>query len=371
MPLTRFDPPGFLADFDDAQRDAWHQFISQRLDQAVEGFPDDYDHDGPRAQFFNQAKVDVDADAQALDITWAAFPRTVTAGSVSAVQRWRRADSSRDLQDEYCEWSVERDPETDKIVRVCFTSEGPEYWTYLAATSPDTTLALYRQFVGPDVQLDDLFLPGGRYNPRNRWNATTVNGAMHLIQTSNTLGAEIELAAGASVVRMVDGSLLSGEQELIQCGGYGAASRHSDPHIGAMVNSLTRQKADVTLENPIGLYFAGLNTAGWRAPDGSDPASYWRYVRGTEDKPVRAVYEVPADRGFVVGDITIQDRTIDFGAQIADHINMKLTGVATRFGQSTVQPMTACRRRKEFEPTEPAAPPSVQDVLDPASAGTR
>lgn len=371
MPLTRFDPPGHLTDFNEAQRDAWHRFISQRLDQAAEGFPNDYDYDSPRGQFFNQAKVDSDADTQVLDITWVAFPRTVAVSSVSAVQRWRRADSSRDPQDEYCEWSVERDPETDKIARVSFTCGGPEYWSYLATTSPTAALALYQQFISPDVQLEDLFLPSGRYNPRNRWNATTVNGAMHLIQPSNTLSAEIELAAGSSVVRMVGGDLLSGEQELIQCGQYGVASRHSDPHIGAVVNSLTRQKADVTLEDPIGLYFGGLNTAGWRTPDDSDPGSYWRYVRGTEDKPVRAVFEVPRERGFAVGDITVQDRTIDFGAQIADHIDMKLTGVATRFGQSTVKPMTACRRRKEFAATELAAALPVQEVLDPTLAWTR
>lgn len=29
------------------------------------------------------------------------------------------------------------------------------------------------------------------------------------------------------------------------------------------------------------------------------------YVRGTEEKPVRAVYEVPLELGFVVGDLTI------------------------------------------------------------------
>jgi hypothetical protein len=170
---------------------------------------------------------------------------------------------------------------------------------------------------------------------------------------------------------MMNGNLLTGEQELIRCGQYGLDSRHSDPHIGALVNTLTRQKADVTLENPIGLYFAALNTAGWQTPDGSDPGSYWRYLRGTEEKPLRAVFEVPRERGFVVGDITIQNRAINFGGQIVDHINMKLTGVATRFGQSTVEPMTACRRRKEFAPAEPGPLPSVQDVLSPEWSWTR
>jgi hypothetical protein len=345
--LTRFDPPGFLDDFNDEQKAAWSDFISEQFDEAAQGRPDILDFDGPREQFFNPMKVATDADAKSLDISWVAFPRNVTVNSVSETQRWRRADASRDVQDEYCEWSVERDPNTDKITRVTFTCEGPEYWDFLANSDPDKALALYRKFVNPAVLREDLFGTDGRYNPRNKWNSGTVNGAMHLIQVNNSLGAEIELAAGSSVVRVIDGRMLTGEQELIRCGAYGGVERHSDPHIGAVVNSLTQQKADVTLQNPVGLYLAGLNTAGWETPDGSNPALFWTYVRGTAEKPVRAVYEVPKDRGFVVGDIKINGRPIGFAAQIVDFIMIKLTGVATRFGKSTAQPMTGCRRRKQ------------------------
>jgi hypothetical protein len=367
MLLDKFDPPGFLGDFNDQQKAAWSDYISEQFDQAISGRPDILDYDGPREQFYNPTKTHTGDDAQTVDITWTAFPRNVTINSVSDVQRWQRADSDRDLQDEYCEWSVDRDPNTDKITRVTFTCEGPEYWEFLANTTPDLVLALYREFVSPNVQRRDLFPLSGRYNPRNKWNATTVKGAMHLIQRNNTLGAEIELAGGSSVVRVINGRMLTGEQELIQCGEYGAPERHSDPSIGAKVNSLTRQKADVTLENPVGLYFADLSTAGWRAPDDSDPQAYWKYVRGTAEKPVRAVYEVPADRGFVVGDIEINGRPIDYAAQIADFINMKLTGVGTRFGQSAVQPMTGCRQPKappEGDAVEADARPlSVREAL--------
>jgi hypothetical protein len=368
MPLARFDPPGFLEDFDDQQKAEWSTFINQEFQQAIAGYPDQYEFDGPREQFFNPLRADPDTDAQKLPITWVAFPRQVTVTSVSDVQRWRKADSSRDLQDEYCEWSVERDPQSSKITKVTFTCEGPEYWAYLANTRPDLALSLYRAFVSDKVQRQDLFSTDGRYNPRNKWNATTVDGAMHLIQRNNTLSAEIELAAGSSVVRMIDGTLLTGEQELIRCGAYGAPERHSDPHIGERVNFLTRQQADVTLENPVGLYFAGLSTAGWRTKDGSDPAAYWHYVRGTDAMPVRTVYEVPPDRGFVVGDIEINGRTIDFAGQIADFIEMKLTGVATRFGKSRVQPMTGCRRPKPALAADTEAvvarPRRVREFLD-------
>lgn len=363
MPLPSFDPPGFLTDFNATQKVKWSEFISESFDRAAQGNPDELDFDGPRAQFFNPTKVDTDDDATELDISWVAFPRSVKVGSVSDTQRWRKADASRDVQDEYCEWSVVRDEDTEKITRVTFTCESPEYWTFLATTTPNVALALYRTFISPDVELNHLMLPGGRYNPRNKWNATTVDGAMHLIQGSNTLGAEIELGAGSSVVRVVDGRLLTDAQELISCGRYGVAERHSDPHIGAMVNSLTRRKADVTLASPVGLYFADLNTSGWMTPDGSDPKSYWTYVRGTPKKPVRAVYEVPKSRNFTVGDIKIGGRPIRFAGQIADFINIKLTGLATRFDKSAVQPMTGCRRPKSMVEDDAFDALSVREVL--------
>nr|QKW93918.1 hypothetical protein [Vitiosangium cumulatum] len=343
MKLTQFDPPGFLDDFTASQRQAWSEFISDSIDGAIRGFPDQLEFDGPREQFYNPLKTDTADDAQELDITWTGFPKQIQESSVSDVQRWRRADASRDVQDEYCEWSVTRDESSGKITRVTFTCEGPEYWQFLAATTPQKMVELYRQHVSPRVQEKDLFVRG-RYNPRNPWNNSTSQGAMHLIQRSNTLGAEIELAAGASVVRVIDGRMLTDEQELIACGTYGEPGRNSDPHIGAMVNSLTRQKADVTLANPVGLYFSELITAGWQTPDGSDAQEYWKYVRGTKEKPVRAVFEVPPERGFVVGDILVNGRPIQFGAQIADFVNMKLTGVACRIGQSQVKPLTGCRR---------------------------
>lgn len=363
MPLNRFDPPGFVEDLTAAQKIAWSDFISDQFDSAVNGNPDELDFDGPREQFFNPMKVDQDADAQSVDITWVAFPRNVTVSTVSDKQRWRRADASRDLQDEYCEWSVERDANTDKITRVTFTCEGPEYWTFLAGSNAALAVDLYRKFVSPAVKKQDLFLANGRYNPRNKWNATTVNGAMHLIQPNNSLAAEIELAGGASVVRVIDGLVLTGEEELIRCGLYGGIERHSDPHIGAVVNSVTRRKADVTLANPVGLYFSELNVAGWETPDHSDPQSFWNYVRGTKEKPVRAVFEVPKDLGFVVGDIKIQGKPIEFAAQITDFINMKLTGIGTRFGQSTVQPMTGCRQRKPGLDADAGGTLSVQELM--------
>lgn len=365
MALQQFDPPGFVDDLTAPQRKEWSAWISRRLDEARKkgtGGPPAY---GPRLQFFNPLATPPANDAVEKDVTWTAFPRIVRITSASDVQRWRRADGSRDRQDEYCEWSVFRQAGTQKILKVTFTSEAPEYWEFLAAARPGQVVELYRQHVDPGIQPKDLFRSDSTYNPRNRWNDSTDSGAMHLIQGANTLGAEIELAAVATIVRRRNGGFLTSERELIECGRYGEPERFSDPHIGAEVNALARQRADITLANPVGLCIAGLSVAGWQTPDGSNPLDYWKVTRGTPEKAVRAVYEVPADKGFVVGDITIGGRKIEYGAQIADMITIKLTGLATRIGQSTAAAVAGCVG--EGEPAdvglEAAATPTVESVL--------
>src|ERR1700675_933299 len=168
MPNPKFDPPGFLDDLNVQGRQAWNQWISDQLDEARtrDGHADGLLNYGPRPQFVNPLTNTPGADAVEKDITWTAFPRIVKINSISDKQRWRTADSSRDVQDEYCEWSVARDPQTDKITRVDFTSEGPEYWLFLAAMDPDKVIALYQKYVHPDVKASDIFQQG-RYVARN------------------------------------------------------------------------------------------------------------------------------------------------------------------------------------------------------------
>lgn len=349
-PLRAFDPPGHLTDLGEEGRRAWHDFISDTTERAIKGNTD-RTNDSPRAQYYNLTRTGTADDAVHQDVTWTAFPRQVKVRATSDRQRWTAADRSRDVQDEYCEWSVVRDG-AGRITRVTFTCEGPEYWEVLARTSPGTVLALYREHVDGRVAEADLFDGSGAYIRRNRWNTDTVNGAMHLVQASNTLGAEIELCAAASIVRRIDGKVLTDEQELIACGEYGAPQRNSDPHIGGVVNSVARLKADLALANPVGLYFDDLSTAGWATPDNADPKTFWTYVRGDADHPVRAVFEVPPGAGYGVGDIRILGRPILFGAQIADFISIKATAVGCRIGKSTVEPFTGCV--EEVETPQPA-----------------
>ncbi|EFL14815.1 hypothetical protein [Streptomyces sp. C] len=342
--LDLYSPPGNLQDLDEDGRKKWHAKISQFVDDAIEG-PGPADgvlHDGPRPQFYNATKTATSDDAQDVPVRWTAFPRAVADASVSDTQAWELADSTRDVQDEYCEWSVSRNTE-GKITRVTFTCEGPEYWVSIAENNRAKLLDLYRTHISPDVTDRDLFPDGETYEPRNVWNNSTSRGAMHLIQKSNTIEAEIQLAAAATIRRVIDGREYTAEDELIKCGKYGDASRNSDPLIGAGVNSLARQGADITLTDPVGLYLGDLATDGWETPDGSDPKSYWKYVRGDAEHPVRAVYEVPLDKGYTVGDITIGGRRIEYGGQIAEFITIQLTATACRFGESTAKPLTACR----------------------------
>jgi hypothetical protein len=157
---------------------------------------------------------------------------------------------------------------------------------------------------------------------------------MHLNQRNNTLGAEINIAAQATILRVDStGQLITDADALIQCAKFGQPGRASDPTIGDHVNSLARDGYNITLQNPVGLYMAGINTAGFITPNGSDAQQFFKIVRGPVGMAVRAVFEVPANETFTVGDITIDGQAIEFGGQIAEHITMKLTGLAFGKGQ--------------------------------------
>jgi hypothetical protein len=362
MPLlASFDPPALLTDFDSVphQRDAWSAFVSETFDQAVARVESEVG--AGRSPYYNPTKVDTDAGFISNTIRWKGFPLVIKSkhpGNPKA-RGWRavpvlstafkEADTllagGERAQDEYLEWHVEKNG-AGKITRVTFTCEPPEYWEALAQGYPDSfegqkipgvvgdqqkVLQLYRQFISPDVQMSDLFSgPGQKYNRLNKWN--TKRGAMHLQQRNNTLGAEIFIGGDATVLRQKNGQILTDPVELTDCGGFGVSLRASDPHIGSEVNTLARQGFAITLQNPVGLYMEKPDTTGWQTPDGTDPATFWTRLRGTEDATVRAAFEVPASKGYAVGDIKIGGAAIEFGGQIAEHVTVKLTGIACRQG---------------------------------------
>ncbi|MEQ9077149.1 MAG: hypothetical protein RLP09_25030 [Sandaracinaceae bacterium] len=327
MPIIdAFTPPGHVEDLTPANRSAWSNFIGEYFVRSKKGDPTS--NDGPRGQFFHPVEEEIAGPLVTKVITWTAFPKQVQLASLGDVQRWRRADADRDVQDEYCEWSVRRDDQ-GAIHAIDFTSEGPEYWRALSILQPDTLIELYRALVSVRVRREDLFV-GDRYNPRNRWNNHTRGGIAHLIQPNNTLGAEIELAAGASIVRVRGGAAVEETQALIRCSRYGQAERHSDPHIGAEVNALARAGHRVSAADPVGLFIVGCDFSGFTMPTSNvAPADCWTVVRGTEDRAVRVRFAPPDGESFAVSDIAVDGRAIDYAGQIADKMTIGLAAWAS------------------------------------------
>lgn len=269
----------------------------------------------------------------------------------------------RGWQDEYCEWSVERDS-NNNIVRIDFTCENPEYMNSLWMIDPLKVLELYQRTLNkPQIQLQDLELKDpttgqpvidpstGRpaYNPLNKWNngpvsTSTQGGAMHLTSTPNTLQTEIGLGALSTAPRTCGNS---DAETLICCAQYGQPQRNSDPHIGQSVNQLVTSPNPsdppmrATLANPPGLYiqmpdFAGSN---YKTPDGTDPAACWTIVRGTQTLTVdgtqlpgnyilHATFQAPPGKTWTVSDITINGKKIQWGGQVAQTFLMQITGMA-------------------------------------------
>ncbi len=359
MLLAKFDPPANSTDFDSIpnQRTAWSDTLSFWFTGEVRGVEQSVG--AGHSQFYNPHTTDTPNPSTTAAISWIGFPKLVTSrhpgNHQAALQEADALLSDSDgpfrQQDEYCEWFATKVAGSNKIARVDFTCEGPEYWFAMAHGYPDgmpanvktanahgdknKVLALYQKLVSPTVKMSDLF-KNGVYDPRNKWNTT--KGAVHLTHPANTLEAEINIAAQATILRARQGQLLTDQDALICCAGYGTPGRASDPTIGGRVNALARQGASITLANPVGLYISSLNTTGWVTPDGTPASTFWTIVRGTAGLGLRGVFQVPASKGYTVSDIKIGGVPIRFGGQIAEHILMKLTGVACRIGASHNSP---------------------------------
>lgn len=71
------------------------------------------------------------------------------------------------------------------------------------------------------------------YIPQNRWNSSTTSGTIaHLIQRNNNLGAEVDIAAQATVLRKdSNNKQITNPDQLIRCSEYGDPDRNSDPQV--------------------------------------------------------------------------------------------------------------------------------------------
>lgn len=327
MLVTQFHAPANLTDFDGPLATAWSTWVSGQIDAEVHALSQQ--NPGIQPQFYNASKLDVSGTAA--PISWPAFPNKVEIDFGDDPQQMFQQAESRNNQDEYLEWATIK--QNGKITRVMFTCEGPEYWRFIAQNAPDLLVSLYSKIAGQPVPKSDLLTAGGSYRVNNKWNAAF---AVHLIQPNNNLGAEIDIAAQATVLRKHGThDPVTDAIELIECSLYGDEERNSDPHIGDVVNQKARLGCSVTLQDPIGLYIESMpmpDELQWKKPDGSLVGNYWTLERGDTDHILRLVYEVPAGelsggQPFVVGDITIEGDLIAFGGQLAKFLRIKLTGI--------------------------------------------
>ena len=97
------------------------------------------------------------------------------------------------------------------------------------------------------------------------------------------------------------------------------------------VNELAALGFDVTLRNPVGLYMDHLDLTGWTDPDGEpiDPELV-RIVAGPGGVIEHAVFEVPSARASRSATSRSAGVPIQVGGQIAEHITVKLVGLASQ-----------------------------------------
>jgi hypothetical protein len=331
--LARFDTPASLRDLPagSAFYDDWHNFVSNSIAESTPG-------GGGIGEFYNASLLDVDVVGER-SLVWMAFPRDVLMPSRDDLAAAFEAAEDRLVQNEYCEWRVSRNS-TNKITKVEFVSETPEYWEALWAADRGRVVELYRELVGDaSVAESHLHDGSGNYLRRNRWNDSGAVGIVHLIQVINTLSAALGLAQGISGSDQVNDNFED----------VGLPITSVDPRVELDVTTLVRKGLSITLRDPIGLYIAGWDDTGWTKPNGKPVGNYWQIVRGRPGQVLRLKYEVPATEGFVVGDIRIGGRTIEWGGQIAEHVAMTIVGTAGTRAGGTPESRRAVKRGRHEE----------------------
>ncbi len=325
-------PPGNVAAPSAEWSNTVSNLISTRAKEALEAA----EPAGQPPPFYNPLEEELEATME--PVTWSALSGTLRAlDHLTKEDRWRIADQTRiepldrgpELeplfgQDEYCEWSVERDAAGD-IARVTFTSEVREWFDHLAAHDRPMLRQLYKDRTGEDVG-DDELLDGDQYNWLNKHNTRTDGPIIHLAQRNNNLDAAIALAAEAAVMRTRDGADVTDAATLMECGGLGAKDRFSDPSIATTINGAVARGARITLADPPGLYLLPIRTEGMRLPAGNEdlrPSDLWTPELGAAGHVVRARFEAPNQR-FPLSEVLLDGRPIETGAQLAERVDVQI-----------------------------------------------
>ncbi|RPA78852.1 hypothetical protein BJ508DRAFT_416328 [Ascobolus immersus RN42] len=374
--LPAHRPPGDLKELSPENQEKWSkEKISKWMLDEIEG--KELDPYGQRrtklSHFFDGTLTPFDAGSAPLAVKWNGFPKLVKSKYQDNKTRWDICDSNRMLMDEYLEWSVARttgrrfpDKKNEQLIqRIAFTCEGPEYWQFLADYEGiDKVFEIYKSvnpmMVKQQAEVDDLLLKNDKtgekvYNPMNNWNLRPTNGSIaHLIHPSNTLSAEIDIAAQATVARFKldeDGNEIPivDADELIKCSQYGNPGRNSDPNIGSTINTVVLSGQSITIAEPVALYIYAVDTSNLElryGPDASQRASplpdgIISCVRGdlNKNQGLRIHVEIPdavKEKYSSSGvDLTVShifdtktNEYIMYGSQIADRITMSVSAVA-------------------------------------------
>jgi hypothetical protein len=316
--LPQFDTPARLRDMPAGSPfySNWSRFISNRIGAVTPG-----DNGGA---FYDPTETNVNVVGEK-GLVWQAFPRDtiLTLNRDDKEVGYIDADATpatRQDQNEYFEWFIDRNG--GKIEKVTFTTEFGGYYQEMWNVDPGAVVALYQTLLSnPGIAQSDLESAPGVYNKFNVYNTT--KGIVHLIQGINNLPAAIGLAQGA--VRAAPPFRDNYEARP----GLSGARTNVDPRVSFDVHMLVRKGLYVTFKDPVGIYIADWDNSGITKPDGAPaPASWWNVVRENGGLVLRVEYEVPPGEGFLVGDLKIGGRRIEYGGQLAEHMAVVLFGTA-------------------------------------------
>ena len=370
--MWMFEPTARLDDFDKVTglRSAWSEMIKDAYETHLYGKVNDrvqsaleelklWNRSDSDLRVYNPASMPMPSESSAKNVIWSALPTSFDEQFQTIQEKLAFLDNRQAfpgepslitrIQDEYCEWVVKRNAQ-NKIIEVIFTSEPPEYYDFLfyhSYESQDLIVQLYREITGvQSIELNDLVNSKGDYD---WWNKYNNEYAVHMQQLNNTLGAQINIVSRACILRMNKlGEPITDALGLIRCARYGDPNRQSDPRIGYAVNSFARENRFITIENPVGLYMSAVDWNGWNTPDKTDARQFWTVLRGSQVTDpnqsfiVRARYAVTEDKGYTVSDIKIGGEPIEFGAQIASRISVRVAVMVSETAQLPAPRIIGC-----------------------------
>lgn len=372
MAKFRYDPPAAQNDFagnpkEDELLQKWSNLIKDYFQYEIKNLRTIL---GQESLFFSEIDRVLDNSVPTAPVPWNGFPRNIQLrvnydrskqfqeveirGQAPIGFTDRKLSQSIEQpyrqQDEYLEWVPIK--KSGRVVKYAFTAEGPEYWEFLAENDRNAVLALYKEFTGRNVDWTEIswnrdvwgqnrlgkpvkIYKIGDYNAYNAVNLEEC--AAHLTHPANTLGAEIDLAAKATVQRAdQSGNLVSERRRLACCSDFGDPNRNSDPQIGRQVNLSVRGGISLTLANPVGLYIQRFDNNRVADKDGNAIPDWWKIIRGKDGRVLRAEFGPPETSQLTLDDVRVgsSNDILTSGGQLAELITMVIYARTVNMGVS-------------------------------------